>query len=432
MPRIVLLGTCDTKLDELLYLRSKILEASNDNCKVILVDVGRSPTSHEAINVTQEDLTTKCGPSGSQEVGSLARGDAIKYMITCASNWLREAYKKGLDNPSQAVHGVVSAGGTGGTSLASGAMRDSLPIGFPKLIVSTAASGDTGPIVGETDISLMYSVVDIAGTNTLLKTILSNAAGSIYGMAHMYEKSLSSSSSSSSSSSEQGKKRKRIGLTMFGVTTPCVDKVRQYLESNYELECFVFHCTGHGGKAMERLVEQGDLDAVLDITTTEICDYLAGGVMSAGEHRLEAALKAGIPYVVSVGAIDMVNFGPKATVPERYQKAQRKLFEHNPTVTLMRTSPEECKQIGNFIVDKIQEFAAKKENVQVVLPLGGVSMIATPDAPFYDAKADEAIFSTIANGLKDSGVELINDKRAINEESFAVDLAKRLVALMGI
>lgn len=346
-------------------------------------------------------------------------------MITCASNWLHEAYKNGLQDPSQAIHGIVSAGGTGGTSLASGAMRDSLPIGFPKLIVSTAASGDTGPIVEETDISLMYSVVDIAGTNTLLKTILSNAAGSIYGMAHMYEKSLTSSS-------EPGKKRKRVGLTMFGVTTPCVDKVRQYLESNHEVECFVFHCTGHGGKAMERLVEQGDLDAVLDITTTEICDHLAGGVMSAGEHRLEAALKAGIPYVVSVGATDMVNFGPRATVPEKYQKAQRKLFEHNPTVTLMRTSPEECTQIGNFIVEKIQKFAAKKENVQVVLPLGGVSMIATPDAPFYDAKADEAIFSTIANGLKDSGVELIEDKRAINDENFAVDIAKRLISLMKL
>ncbi|KXT00256.1 hypothetical protein AC578_1222 [Pseudocercospora eumusae] len=424
MPRIVLLGTCDTKLGELLYLRSKILEASNDNCKVVLVDVGGSPTSHEAIDVTQENLTTKYGPSESQDVGSLARGDVIKYMITCASNWLREAYKNGLENSSQAIHGVVSAGGTGGTSLASGAMRNSLPIGFPKLIVSTAASGDTGPIVEETDISLMYSVVDIAGTNTLLKTILSNAAGSIYGMAHMYEKSLSSSPS------ELGKKRKRVGLTMFGVTTPCVDKVRQYLESNYEVECFVFHCTGHGGKAMERLVEQGDLDAVLDITTTEICDYLAGGVMSAGGHRLEAALKLGIPYVVSVGATDMVNFGPKGTVPEQYQKAQRKLFEHNPTVTLMRTSPEECRQIGNFIVEKIQKFSAKKENVQVVLPLGGVSMIATPGAPFHDAEADEAIFSSIANGLKDSGVVLINDKRAINDESFAVDIAKQLVTLM--
>ncbi|EME89063.1 uncharacterized protein MYCFIDRAFT_55551 [Pseudocercospora fijiensis CIRAD86] len=427
MPRIVLLGTCDTKLDELLYLRSGILEAGKSSCKVILVDVGRSPTSHEAIDITQKHLTTKYGPSESKDVGSLPRGDVIKYMITCASNWLREAYNNGLRDPSQGLHGIVSAGGTGGTSLASGAMRASLPIGFPKLIVSTAASGDTGAIVEETDITLMYSVVDIAGTNTLLRRILSNAAGSIHGMAQIYEKSLSSSSSS-----EQGKKRKRVGLTMFGVTTPCVDKVRQYLESNHEVECFVFHCTGHGGKAMERLVEQGDLDAVLDITTTEICDYLAGGVMSAGEHRLEAALKAGIPYVVSVGAIDMVNFGPKGTVPERYQKAQRKLFEHNPTVTLMRTSPEECTQIGNFIVEKIQKFAAKKENVHIVLPLGGVSMIATPDAPFYDAKADEAIFSSITNGLKDSGVVLINDQRAINDEGFAVDIAKRLVSLMRL
>lgn len=182
-------------------------------------------------------------------------------------------------------------------------MRDVLPIGFPKLIVSTAASGDTGPIVGETDITLTYSVVDIAGTNSLLKTILSNAAGAIVGMAQAYEARSKSESAASSGS----KQRKRVGLTMFGVTTPCVDKIREYLESNYDIECFVFHCTGHGGKAMERLVEQGELDAVLDVTTTEICDYLCGGVMSAGEHRLEASLKAGIPCIISVGATDMVS-----------------------------------------------------------------------------------------------------------------------------
>lgn len=350
----------------------------------------------------------------------LARGDLIKYMITCASSYIKKAYQNGIDDPIEAIHGIISAGGTGGTSLASAVMQV-LPIGFPKLIVSTAASGDTGPIVGETDITLTYSVTDVSGLNTLLRRILSNAAGAIAGMATNYEELLSKRT--------EERKRKCVGLTMFGVTTPCVNKIRQYLESNYDVECFVFHCTGHGGKAMERLVNQGDLDAVLDVTTTEICDLLCGGVMSAGEYRLEAALKAGIPCIISLGATDMVNFGPRATVPEKYQ--HRKLFEHNPTVTLMRTSPEECHAVGRFIVEKVTTAASNKDNVQIVIPQGGVSIIATPGAPFHDAEADEAIFSAIRNGLHGTGITVVEDNRAINDEGFAENIAKRLAALMG-
>ncbi|CAK4031489.1 Hypothetical predicted protein [Lecanosticta acicola] len=422
---VILLGTCDTKLDELLYLREQILDSGGSGCRVTLVDAGRSPVKHQAIAISQDTLTSPpyAPDNHHQDVRRLARGDVIKYMTTCASNWLREALRRGQANPGNAIHGIVSAGGTGGTALASGVMRDVLPIGFPKLIVSTAASGDTGPLVGETDITLTYSVVDIAGTNSLLRRILANAAGAIVGMARSYERSLSEPT-------DDVQQRKRIGLTMFGVTTPCVDTVRQHLESNYDVECFVFHCTGHGGKAMERLVEQGDLDAVLDITTTEICDYLCGGVMSAGEHRLEAALKVGIPYILSVGATDMVNFGPKPTVPEKYQ--QRKLYEHNPTVTLMRTSREECRATGQFIAEKINHHARKREVVQVVLPQGGVSMIATPDGPFYDAEADRAIFSALRDGLRDSGVTLTEDERAINDAGFAEDVAERLVSVMGL
>jgi len=424
MPNIVLLGTCDSKLTELLYLRERIIDLGGNATTVTLVDVGRSPVEHEAITVPQGLLTNKYAPDDAKDVAQLARGDMIKYMISCGSRWLREAYQAGLDNTPKAIHAIISAGGTGGTSLASGIIRDVLPIGFPKLIVSTAASGDTGPIVGETDITIMYSVTDIAGLNSLLKRILSNASGSIVGMANAYEKSITEDPS------DRPKPRKRVGLTMFGVTTPCVDKVREFLESKHDIECFVFHCTGHGGKAMERLIEQGDLDAVLDITTTEICDYLSGGVMSAGEHRLEAALKAGIPNIISIGATDMVNFGPRSTVPERYQS--RQLFEHNPTVTLMRTTPEDCKAIGEFIVRKINKFATNKANVQVVLPEGGVSMIAIPDAPFYDDRADAAMFGVIKEGLKSSGVPVIEDQRAINDEGFAEDIARRLVDLLGL
>jgi uncharacterized protein (UPF0261 family) len=202
------------------------------------------------------------------------------------------------------------------------------------------------------------------------------------------------------------------------------------LESNYPIECFVFHQTGAGGKAMERLVNEGGLDAVCDLTTTELCDHECGGVMDSGPHRLEAALKAGIPYVVSCGALDMCNFGPKNTVPEKYQ--DRKLYEHNPVVTLMRTNPEESRHIGQFIVDKLKTHTKDKSKVQVLLPLGGVSIIATPGGPFHDAVADEALFSTIRSGLKDSGVTLIEDERDINNEGFATDAAKRLVEMMQL
>ena len=429
MPHIVLLGTCDTKLEELLYLRSQILESGGNSCRVSFVDVGRSPVKHEHITVTQDTLTAKYAPKeGLKDVGSLLRGDVIKYMITCASNWLKEAYSAGLNDPEKAVHGMITAGGTGGTSLASGVMRAVLPIGLPKLIVSTNASGDVGPVVGETDITMMYSVCDVAGLNCLLRRILSNAAGAIAGMAQAYERSLADAKKEAGGGEQQ--RKKRVGLTMFGVTTPCVDKVRQHLEDNYPIETFVFHCTGAGGRAMERLVSEGVLEAVLDVTTTEICDQLCGGVMDAGPHRLEAPLKAGIPYIISVGATDMVNFGPKVTVPERYES--RNLYEHNPTVTLMRTSPEECAGVGNFIVNKVKNFASNKGKVQVVLPIGGVSMIATPGGPFHDPKADEAVFSTITNGLGGSGVPVVEDKRAINDEGFAVDIAERLVKMMGL
>jgi len=277
------------------------------------------------------------------------------------------------------------------------------------------------PAEGEQD------VASLARGDVIKYMILcaTNAAGAINGMAQEYERSIAEIDKV-----DDKPRRKRVGLTMFGVTTPCVDKIRQHLEANYNIECFVFHCTGAGGRAMERLVSEGVLEAVLDVTTTEICDQICGGAMDAGPQRLEAPLKAGIPYLVSVGATDMVNFGPKATVPERYQG--RKLFEHNPTVTLMRTSPEECAAIGNFIVDKIKRLASKRGTVQVVLPVGGVSMIATPGGPFHDAEADDALFSAIKTGLKDTGISVIEDQRAVNDEGFAVDVAERLVATMGM
>ncbi|KAK0353755.1 hypothetical protein LTR91_013264 [Friedmanniomyces endolithicus] len=395
MPHIVLLGTCDTKLVELLYLRSQILESGGPTCRITFVDVGRTPSAHEHIDVRQDTIAKEYAPeSGAKDVSNLPRGEVIRYMIACATKWLAEAYMKGLQDPDAAIHGCINAGGTGNTSLASAVMREVLPIGLPKLIVSTNASGDMGPIVGESDVTMMYSVCDIAGLNYLLRRILSNAAGAIAGMAQAYERSIAASPHGMSV-----QQKKRVGLTMFGVTTRCVDKIRDHLESYYDIECFVFH-------------------------------QLCGGVMDAGPLRLEAPLKAGIPYIVSVGATDMVNFGPRSTVPERYQ--HRNLYEHNPTVTLMRTNAEECRAIGDFIVKKVEHYTKDTAQAQVVLPLGGVSMIATPGGPFHDAEADEALFSTVRAGLKGSKVLVVEDDRSINDEGFAVDVAERLVHLMGL
>lgn len=431
MPHILLLGTCDTKLHELLYLRSQILSSSRSpkDTTVTLIDAGRTPVDNEHITITQPTLTTQYAPPNSpQDLTTLPRGEVITHMIACTTNYLRAAYEAGLQDPSKALHGIVAAGGTGNTSLASAPMRAVLPIGFPKLIVSTNASADVSPVVGETDIVMMPSIVDIAGDNELLRRILGNAAGAIVGMAEAYERALAERAQEGGAGGEA--RKKRVGLSMFGVTTPAVEKIRAWLEANYPVSCYIFHMTGTGGRAIERLVSEGALDAVCDVTTTELCDHFCGGVMDAGPHRLEAALKAGIPYVISLGALDMCNFGPKETVPEKYR--DRKLFEHNPTVTLMRTNVEESKKIGQFIVEQIKTFAKDKSKVQVVLPLGGVSVIATPDGPFHDAEADEALFSTVREGLKDSGVMVTEDKRAINDEGFAVDLAKKTVDLMRI
>jgi len=405
---VALLGTCDSKLEELLYLRARILE---EDCDVILIDVGRSPAKHEAITISQTDVCNSA--KNDVQVDRLPRGELIKYMTKQATIVVKKLFNDGK------IHGIIAAGGSGGTSLVAPIMREALPIGFPKLIVSTVASGDTGPLVGECDITMMYSVVDIAGSNSLLHDIFDNAAAAIVGMSKAYSRR------------KQGFVRqptaKRVGITMFGVTTPCVDVARKCLEDK-GYEVYVFHATGHGGIAMERLVNEGRLDAVLDITTTEICDHLMGGVMSAGPLRLEAAAKAGIPYVLSAGAMDMVNFGPRATVPEKFQ--HRKLYEHNPTVTLMRTNKDECRQVGAFMAQKLRKFRKYPELVKVVCPVGGVSLLSVDGAPFADEDANAALFGAISLGLADDPIEVVRDERDINDATFAVDIAERLHTLM--
>ncbi|KAF2682255.1 hypothetical protein K458DRAFT_73785 [Lentithecium fluviatile CBS 122367] len=410
MVKVSLIGTCDTKLEELLFLRDAIRRA-DAGVEVVLIDVGRHQTQHADITLSRNDLLKMTG--NDQSVADLPRGEVIKKMAECATVAVQGFLER------DEIQGIIAAGGSGGTSLAATVMRNALPIGFPKMIVSTVASGDTGPIVEETDITLMYSVVDIAGLNHVLRTVLNNAGAAIAAMARSY--ALRSETTSS---------KKRVGITMFGVTTPAVDAIRKHLESHYNIETYVFHATGHGGKAMERLVRDGSLDAVLDLTTTEICDHLTGGVMSAGPNRLQAASEAGIVNIVSVGATDMSNFGPKATVPQQYK--HRKLYEHNSVVTLMRTSEDEAHEVGTFIAAQLRAYAKKPEFVEVWLPMGGVSMISTSDGPFADEKADAALFGAIKKGLAGSGIKTIEDKRDINDPNFARDIAEALAKQMAI
>jgi uncharacterized protein (UPF0261 family) len=280
-----------------------------------------------------------------------------------------------------------------------------LPVGVPKLIVSTLASGDTRPYVGASDVTMTYSVVDISGLNRISERILSNAAGAIAGMAKVHV--------------EERSGRPLIGATMFGVTTPAVTRARERLEElGYEV--LVFHATGTGGQSMEALARGGYLAGVLDLTTTELCDDLVGGVLSAGPARLEAAGEMGLPQVVSVGALDMVNFGPRETVPEQFE--ERNLYVHNPTVTLMRTTPEECAELGRRIARKL---SAATGPVTLFVPTQGVSMIDAPGQAFHDPEADAALFDAVREGLG-SNVELVEMDCNVNDEAFATAMADKL------
>jgi uncharacterized protein (UPF0261 family) len=274
------------------------------------------------------------------------------------------------------------------------------------------------------------SVVDIAGMNSVLGRILSNAAGAIVGMTTAYAKLQKTDDQGTRTKGVRA--GKSIGITMFGVTTPCVDTIRHILSSppydaaNHEI--YVFHATGSGGLAMERLISEGQIDAVIDLTTTEICDHISGGVLSAGPNRLEAGAKQGIPMVVSVGACDMVNFGPKDSVPDNYK--DRNIFEHNPAVTLMRTNEEECKEIGKFIAEKLKTYARKPEMIRVLLPTRGVSMIDKSGQPFHDEKADEALFSVLESGLRDTQIKVTRLANNVNDDAFAeaiVDTLRDLI-----
>jgi uncharacterized protein (UPF0261 family) len=304
---------------------------------------------------------------------------------------------------------VASLGGSAGTTIATAAMR-ALPYGFPKLMVSTLASGDVKPYVGTTDICMMPSVLDIAGLNHVSRRIISNAAGAICGMVASAAVALD--------------EKPAIAATMFGVTTPCVTAARHTLEER-GYEVLVFHATGIGGQAMEKLIEDGAFRAVLDITTTELADELVGGVMSAGARRLEAAGRKGIPQLVCPGAIDMVNFGPEETVPAQFRS--RNLYVHNPSVTLMRTTPEECAEIGRITAIKLNRASGP---VTVLIPLRGVSAIDKIGGPFYSPEALNAYHRALKTSLSPA-IRLVELDAHINDEGFALVAADLLMESLG-
>ncbi|KAL7278609.1 hypothetical protein ACG7TL_007610 [Trametes sanguinea] len=434
-PCIAILGTCDAKLDELLYVRDCLLNTHRNRVK--LIDVGRTPSTHSAVDITQPTVLamSAAGLSGPLDVSKLARGTFIKALSDRAAPIIASLAA------THDLHGLVALGGSGGSALAAGVMSR-LPLGFPKLLVSTMAAGDVGPIVGESDVTLMYSVVDIAGLNDILRPILDNAAGAIAGMACAYHaRVIAETTAASPGKPLDGERRtKRIAITMFGVTTPAVTKARELL-ARYDCTPYVFHATGAGGRAMERLIDQGFFDGVLDLTTTELADELVGGVLSAGPHRLEAAARKDVPQVVSLGALDMVNFGPRRSVPERFVTAGRTLREHNPSVTIMRTTRDECEKLGKTIAEKLlmaREGRAKGPGeTEVWVPRGGISMLDTKGEAFWDPEADEALVRALKTTLEKAGeagqrIRVIERDEDINHPAFVEGVVHSLARLVHL
>jgi uncharacterized protein (UPF0261 family) len=399
MATVVLLGTLDTKGEEYDFLRRRVREEGVD---VILVDTGVLGVPLAEPDVSREEVAEAAGEDAQELAKSGDRGAAVEAISRGAAEIVKELHAQGR------LDAVLALGGSGGTAIATHAMRE-LPVGVPKLMVSTMASGDTRPYVGAVDITLMYSVVDIAGLNPISERILGNAAAAAAGMAK-------------SNGPLAEAERPLVGATMFGVTTPSVTEARKRLEQlGYEV--LVFHATGTGGQSMEALIRSGFITATLDITTTELADELVGGVLSAGPERLEAAGEVGIPQVVSLGALDMVNFGPFETVPPQFR--DRLLYKHNPTVTLMRTTPEECAELGRVIAEKLNQ---ARGPLTVFVPLKGVSLIATEGQVFYDPAADAALFGALREHL-DQDVDVQELDLDVNDPEFARAMADRLDVL---
>lgn len=408
---IALLGTLDTKGAEIAFVRDRVQALGFET---LVIDAGSLDAPAFAPEIARERVFQAAGAKASAVRGKADRGEAVRLAAEGAAGLIKELYDRGE------IEAVLALGGSAGTTIGTAAMR-ALPFGVPKVMVSTLASGQTRPYVQESDIMLIPAVADIAGLNRITRTVLSNACAAVTGMvaARRIE--------NRSAAADAPGRRPLIAATMFGVTTPCVSRAREILEeAGYEV--VVFHATGVGGAAMEKLIAEGAgaVAGVLDLTTTELADEVVGGTLSAGPTRLSAAALAGIPQVVSVGALDMVNFGPRASVPERF--AGRLFHVHNPNVTLMRTTADECSSIGAMIA---RNLAACRGPAAVLLPLFGISALDKPGAAFYDPVADSALFDAMERGLaRRPEIDIVKLNCHINDRSFAEEAARRLVRFM--
>jgi uncharacterized protein (UPF0261 family) len=399
MATIALLGTMDTKGDEHDFVAKQIRSRGH---KTLLIDVGTDQAPRVQPDVSREEVARIAGLDLSALVARHDRGECVAAMADAAAAVLLKLHGE------KEIDGVISLGGGGGTAIATAGMR-ALPLGFPKLMVSTLASGNTAQYVGVKDIVMFPSIVDVAGINRISRVILARAAGAICGMVETTVPS--------------GEDRPIVVASMFGNTTDCVQRAKALVESaGYEV--LVFHATGTGGRTMESLIESGMVAGVLDITTTEWADELVGGILGAGPARLDAAAKAGTPAVVAPGCLDMVNFGPRDTVPAKF--AGRRFYQHNPQVTLMRTTPEECAELGRILAEKVNAYRGP---VTILLPLKAVSVISAPGGAFHWPEADAALFDSIRKHLR-RDIPVVELDAAINDPAFAEACADALLAAM--
>ncbi|MCW5552363.1 MAG: Tm-1-like ATP-binding domain-containing protein [Verrucomicrobiae bacterium] len=396
MPTIAVLGTMDTKGDEHAFVADLIRQRGH---RVLIIDVGTLGEPRLQPDVTRAEVAAAAGVDFAPLAAKQDRGESVTTMSRGAPIVLMRLVEE------KRIDGVISLGGGGGTAIATAAMR-ALPVGLPKLMVSTLASGNVAPYVGVKDIVMFPSVVDVAGLNRISRQLLARAAGAICGMVE--------------AAPPVAADKPILVASQFGNTTACIEQAKETLEAaGYEV--IVFAATGTGGRTMESLIETGLVAGVFDITTTEWADELVGGVLTAGPKRLEAAARRGVPAVVSTGCLDMVNFGPPDTVPAKF--AGRKFYQHNPQVTLMRTTPEECARLGRILAEKL---SLSTGPVTVLLPLRGGSVISAPGGPFHDPEADKALYAGLKSSLR-KDIALKELDCTVNDPDFAAACAQALL-----
>ncbi len=398
MATIAVLGTLDSKGEEHAFVAALIAQHGH---KPLLIDVGTGGPATVQPDITREQVAAAVGIDLAALMAKKDRGECVVAMTKAAPACVAKLASEGR------IHGIVSLGGGGGTAIGTAAMR-ALPLGFPKLMVSTLAAGNVAPYLGTKDITMMPSIADVAGLNRLSRVIFTRAAGAICGMVGV--------------TPEVGAAKPLIVASQFGNTTTCVTEAKKVLEAaGYEV--LVFAATGTGGRIMESVIESGIVSGVLDVTTTEWADELVGGNLNAGPERMDAAAKANIPVVVAPGCLDMVNFGEMASIPEKFKG--RNFYIHNPQITLMRTTAEECRQLGAIVAKKANAYAA---GTAIMIPRKAISVISAEGQPFHDAAADEALFAALKANAK---VPVQEFDLAINDKEFAQACAYKLIELIG-